>query len=55
MVLTAHVVALEMGWRLFEPFIRSATGLDDVEESELRRASLEAGVRILRDASLESA
>jgi hypothetical protein len=25
-----HVVALELGWRLFGPFVRAAAGLDDV-------------------------
>ncbi|WP_297626198.1 TetR/AcrR family transcriptional regulator [Nocardia sp.] len=34
----ANTVALEMGWRLFEPFLRSATGLQELSESELREA-----------------
>lgn len=34
----ANTVALEMGWRLFEPFLRSATGLQGLSESELREA-----------------
>jgi AcrR family transcriptional regulator len=32
----AHTIALELGWRLFEPFLRSATGLGDLSEDALR-------------------
>jgi AcrR family transcriptional regulator len=35
----AHAVALELGWRLFEPFLRSAAGLDRLPEEELRGAT----------------
>jgi AcrR family transcriptional regulator len=34
-----HVVALELGWRLFEPFLRSATGLEDLDQDALWRAT----------------
>ncbi|ORV11088.1 TetR family transcriptional regulator [Mycolicibacterium canariasense] len=32
----ANAVALQLGWRLFEPFLRSSTGLDDITDAELR-------------------
>lgn len=35
---TAHVIALLFGWQLFEPFLRSATGLTDLTEDTLRRS-----------------
>jgi hypothetical protein len=37
-VAAAHTIALELGWRLFEPFLRSATGLGDLPQSTLRDA-----------------
>jgi TetR/AcrR family transcriptional regulator, repressor for neighboring sulfatase len=42
-----HVVALELGWRLFEPFLRSATGLEDLDPDTLWRATSELGRRVL--------
>jgi AcrR family transcriptional regulator len=42
-----HVVALELGWRLFEPFLRSATGLDDIDPGTLWRATSDASRRLL--------
>jgi len=42
-----HVVALELGWRLFEPFIRSATGLQDLAGTELWRATNDLSRHIL--------
>ncbi|HUO40664.1 MAG TPA: helix-turn-helix domain-containing protein [Mycobacterium sp.] len=33
----ANAIALQVGWQLFEPFLRSATGLQDLTETELRR------------------
>jgi AcrR family transcriptional regulator len=33
-----NAVALELGWRLFEPFVRSAAGLRDVPPLQLREA-----------------
>ena len=34
----ANAFALQLGWRLFAPFLRSATGLDDLPDAELRQA-----------------
>lgn len=34
----ANALALQFGWRLFAPILRSATGLDDMPESEIREA-----------------
>jgi AcrR family transcriptional regulator len=33
-----NAIALELGWRLFEPFVRSATGTRDVSSLRLRQA-----------------
>lgn len=44
----AHLAAFAMGWQLLEPFLRSAAGLREVTDAELR-ASIEAqAARILR-------
>ena len=43
-----HVVALELGWRLFEPFLRRAAGLEDTSDERLREAAAAAGTRLLR-------
>jgi AcrR family transcriptional regulator len=32
----ANAIALLLGWQLFEPFVRSATGLHDLPQDELR-------------------
>jgi TetR/AcrR family transcriptional regulator, repressor for neighboring sulfatase len=43
----ANALALQFGWRLFAPILRSATGIDDLPEAELRQSvSAEVG-RIL--------
>ena len=42
-----HVVALELGWRLFEPFLRSATGLEDLDPSALWRATAALSRQVL--------
>lgn len=34
----ANAVALQLGWRLFEPFLRSAAGIDDMPDAELKQA-----------------
>ncbi|OBG34524.1 TetR family transcriptional regulator [Mycobacterium alsense] len=34
----ANAFALQFGWRLFAPFLRSAVGIDDLAEDELRGA-----------------
>jgi AcrR family transcriptional regulator len=42
-----HVVALELGWQLFKPFILAATGLAPVPDEEVREASLQLMGQIL--------
>ena len=44
----ANAVALQLGWRLFEPFLRSATGLDDVSKDVVRDAVAGQIGRMLR-------
>jgi AcrR family transcriptional regulator len=34
----AHAAAMQLGWRLFEPFLRAATGLQDVPAEKMRLA-----------------
>jgi TetR/AcrR family transcriptional regulator, repressor for neighboring sulfatase len=43
----ANTMALELGWRLFEPFLRSATGTEDVSASDLRHAINSETARML--------
>jgi TetR/AcrR family transcriptional regulator, repressor for neighboring sulfatase len=38
-IAAGHAVALELGWRLFESFIRSAAELEDLTADELRRSA----------------
>jgi TetR/AcrR family transcriptional regulator, repressor for neighboring sulfatase len=42
-----HVVALELGWQLFKPFILAATGLGPMPDEEVRHASLQLMGRVL--------
>ncbi len=42
----AHAFALQFGWRMFAPFLRSAAGLDDMTDDELRRAVADEVARI---------
>jgi TetR/AcrR family transcriptional regulator, repressor for neighboring sulfatase len=44
-----HVVALELGWQLFKPFILAATGLGPVPDDDVRRASLQLMRQILTE------
>jgi AcrR family transcriptional regulator len=44
-----HVVALELGWQLFKPFILAATGLGTAADQDVRQASLQLMGRILSD------
>ena len=44
-----HAAALALGWRLFEPFLRTAAGLESVTLENLHQAVRERGVRLLRD------
>jgi AcrR family transcriptional regulator len=39
----ANALALRLGWQLFEPFLRSATGLDTIARADLR-AAIEAQI-----------
>lgn len=34
----ANALALQFGWRLFEPILRSAAGIDELTDAELRQA-----------------
>ncbi|SOX51392.1 TetR/AcrR family transcriptional regulator [Mycobacterium ahvazicum] len=34
----SHAIALLLGWQLFEPFVRAATGLQDLSREELRES-----------------
>lgn len=34
----ANALAFQVGWRLFEPLLRSAAGLDEMSDAELQRA-----------------
>ncbi|WP_454788836.1 TetR/AcrR family transcriptional regulator [Mycolicibacterium lutetiense] len=43
----ANAVALQLGWRLFEPFLKSATGLDSISDDEARAAMSAEIARIL--------
>ncbi|WP_227981766.1 helix-turn-helix domain-containing protein [Nocardia spumae] len=43
----AHLAAFTMGWQLLEPFLRSAAGLQDLTEAELRAAIDAQAARIL--------
>lgn len=41
----ANAVALQLGWRLFEPFLRSATGIEQLTGADLRQ---EIGTAVAR-------
>ncbi|CAM4133235.1 Toluene efflux pump ttgABC operon repressor [Mycobacterium basiliense] len=43
----ANAIALQLGWRLFEPMLRSATGLEELTETELRQAVMAEASRII--------
>lgn len=43
----ANAVALQLGWRLFEPFLRGSTGLDELSDEELRQVVADAANRLL--------
>jgi AcrR family transcriptional regulator len=44
-----QVVALELGWQLFKPFILAAAGLESVPDERVRHASLQLMGRILTE------
>ncbi|HTX98291.1 MAG TPA: helix-turn-helix domain-containing protein [Mycobacterium sp.] len=43
----ANALALQFGWRLFAPILRSATGIDELPEAETRQAAGDEVARIL--------
>jgi TetR/AcrR family transcriptional regulator, repressor for neighboring sulfatase len=43
----ANALALQFGWRLFAPILRSATGLDELTDAELRQAVLDEVARLV--------
>ncbi|EUA89098.1 putative transcriptional regulator [Mycobacterium ulcerans str. Harvey] len=43
----ANAIALCLGWRLFEPMLRSATGLDELADADLRQAVTDEVARII--------
>ncbi len=43
----ANAAALQFGWRLFEPFLRASTGLDELTDAGLRKAIDAEVARIL--------
>jgi AcrR family transcriptional regulator len=43
----ANALALQFGWRLFAPILRSATGLDELTDADLRQAVLDEAARIV--------
>jgi TetR/AcrR family transcriptional regulator, repressor for neighboring sulfatase len=43
----ANAFALQLGWRLFAPFLRSASGLDGVPDEELQQAVAAEAARIV--------
>lgn len=46
-IAVANAVALQLGWRFFEPFLKSATGLDSLGDDDVRRAMGAEIARIL--------
>lgn len=49
-VAIANALALQFGWRLFAPILRSATGIEDLTDAELRQAVGAEVQRILEPA-----
>lgn len=43
----ANALALQFGWRLFAPILRSATGIDELTDAELRLAATAEAARML--------
>ena len=44
----ANAVALQLGWHLFQPFLRAALGLDDVGDTAVQRSVAAAVDRIVQ-------
>lgn len=51
----ANAVALQMGWRLFEPFLRSAAGLEGVSDAEIKDSVGAEITRMLRAVTVSPA
>lgn len=49
----ANALALQLGWRLFEPMLRSATGLEDVSDADLRQVVLAESAALLEPSKPE--
>ncbi len=43
----ANALALQVGWRLFAPILRSATGLDELTDTDIREAVEAAVARVV--------
>lgn len=43
----ANALALQLGWRLFEPMLRSATGLEDLPDADLRQSVTAESARLI--------
>jgi len=43
----ANALALQFGWRLFEPILRSATGVDELTDAEIRQAIADGVARVV--------
>jgi TetR/AcrR family transcriptional regulator, repressor for neighboring sulfatase len=46
-LIVANALALQFGWRMFAPILRSATGLDELTDDEIRQAARAEVGRIL--------
>ncbi len=44
----ANALALQFGWRLFAPILRSAAGLDELTEAEVRQAVVDEAARVVK-------
>lgn len=44
----ANALALQFGWRLFAPMLRSATGIEDLADAQLRQAVAAEAERIMQ-------
>ena len=53
-IAAAHALAMQLGWRLFGPFLRAATGLQDVPAEKMRR-SLDARMAAMLGDAAQSA
>jgi AcrR family transcriptional regulator len=53
-IAAAHALAMQLGWRLFGPFLRAATGLQDVPAEKMRR-SLDARMAAMLGNAAQSA